>query len=175
MPQVAQPHAGGPKYDRSTWQLWIDEDGDCQDTRQEVLILESRVPVAFAGKTTCRVASGEWFDEYSGATFRNPGDIDIDHLVPLENAHLSGGWNWTADQRRAYANDLAHPEALIGVRDSVNQAKGSKGPEAWRPSRPEYWCDYATAWITVKTRWVLTVTESERDALVAMLDTCPAE
>ncbi|TAJ19978.1 MAG: HNH endonuclease [Dehalococcoidia bacterium] len=175
MPPVATPHTGSPKYDRSAWQHWIDEDVDCQDTRQEVLIAESRVPVSFAGDKACRVAAGQWFDEYTGQTFTDPSDVDIDHLVPLENAHKSGGWDWAADRRRAYANDLAHPEALIAVRDSVNQAKGSDGPEAWRPPRREYWCDYATAWVTVKTRWSLTVTVPERDALVTMLAACPAE
>lgn len=175
MPPVATPHTGAPKYDRPAWQHWIDEDGDCQDTRQEVLIAESRVPVIFAGDKTCRVTAGQWFDEYTGQTFTNPSDVDIDHLVPLENAHKSGGWDWNADRRRVYANDVAHPEALIAVRDSVNQAKGSDGPEVWRPSRREYWCDYAAAWITVKTRWSLTVTALERNALVMMLATCPPE
>lgn len=175
MPPVAAPHTGAPRYDRSAWQHWIDEDGDCQDTRQEVLIAESQVPVTFAGDKTCRVTAGQWFDEYTGLTFTNPSDVDIDHLVPLENAHKSGGWDWPSDRRRAYANDLMHPEALIAVRDSVNQAKGSDGPESWRPPRREYWCDYATAWVTVKTRWSLTVTASERDALVSMLATCPPE
>ena len=39
--------AGIPEYDWGEWKRWTDEDGDCQDARQEVLIEESLVEVTF--------------------------------------------------------------------------------------------------------------------------------
>jgi len=41
---------------------------------------------------------------------------------------VSGGWAWPKERREAYANDLEHPEHLLAVKDSLNQAKGDKAP-----------------------------------------------
>ena len=48
-------------YDRDLYGGWIDADGDCQDTRQEVLIAESLIPARLDSRG-CRVVSGEWLD-----------------------------------------------------------------------------------------------------------------
>lgn len=56
---------------------WADADGDCQNTRQEVLIAESRVPVTL-GPKGCRVTAGQWHDPYTDRVFTNPRRLDID-------------------------------------------------------------------------------------------------
>ena len=43
----------------------------------------------------------------------DPAELDVDHVVPLENANASGGSLWTPAKKQAFANDLEHPEALM--------------------------------------------------------------
>ncbi len=169
---VAPVPADIPAYDRGEWRHWIDEDRDCQDTRQEALIEESTSPVEYKDADECRVASGEWNGPYTGEQFTDPSDLDVDHMVPLGNAHRSGGWLWSESRRRDYANDLSYAGHLIAVQNSANRAKGADGPEEWKPPDRGYWCQYATDWITIKNTWRLTATSSEAAALSEMLNTC---
>ncbi len=164
--------SGIPPYDRNDWKHWNDTDGDCQDARQEVLIAESLAPVAYTDDRACRVDTGSWVGPYTGEAFDAPGDLDVDHMVPLANAHRSGGWAWDAARRERYANDLSYPDHLIAVQARANRAKGSRGPEEWRPPLRSYWCEYAIAWVVIKNDWGLTITEAEFAALQGMLDTC---
>lgn len=159
-------------YDRDDWRHWTDEDGDCQDARQEVLISESLVEITFESESECRVATGRWYGAFTGSYLDAPGDLDIDHLVPLKNAHLSGGWVWSSARKEEYANYLDDPDHLIAVTKGANRSKGAKGPEEWRPPDEGYWCRYALDWTEVKTEWGLTMTQAEAEAVIEMLDTC---
>ena len=130
---VAPIPADIPEYDRGDWKHWVDSDGDCQDARQEVLVEESLDEVTFETDRKCRVETGQWFGVFTGVYTGDPGDLDIDHLVPLKNAHLSGGWRWDADMREEYANYLEEENHLIAVTKGANRSKGARGPEEWGP------------------------------------------
>ena len=111
-------------------------------------------------------------DPYTGNHIDEPGALDIDHLVPLRNAHWSGAWQWTNEKRRRYYNNLDEHAHLIAVKAGVNRSKASRGPEAWRPPNRAAWCQYATGWIAVKQAWGLSATPKEAEALTEMLGTC---
>ena len=116
-----------PEYNRQEWSHWKDEDRDCQNARQEALIVESAIPVRFKGEDECRVASGRWTGPYTGTVVEDPAKLDIDHMVPLANAHRSGGWAWDQNRKAEFANDLEYDGHLIATIASANRAKGSKG------------------------------------------------
>ena len=161
-----------PDYDRHDWKHWTDADRDCQNARNEVLIAESQTAVGYRTDRKCRVAAGEWLAPYSNTIVTDPGRLDVDHMVPLGNAHDSGAWQWSANQRERYANYLEDPQHLIAVTASANRSKGARGPDQWKPEDRTYWCQYAVDWITIKSTWELTVTQQEHTALVQLLNTC---
>ena len=169
---VAPIPAGIPEYNRSDWKHWVDVDGDCQDSRQEVLVQESLDEVTFETDEKCRVETGRWYGVFDGHDLGNVGYLDIDHMVPLKNAHLSGAWAWSPEKKEQYANYLEEPDHLIAVASRANRSKGARGPEEWKPRDEGYWCQYATDWAEIKERWSLTMTDPEAEAVVAMLGTC---
>ncbi|KAK8110129.1 uncharacterized protein PG998_006586 [Apiospora kogelbergensis] len=118
---------------------------------------------------TCNTRDGE--SPYDGGSWTQASDLDIDHMVPLKNAWISGADQWTTDKRREFANDVDRPQ-LWAVTDSVNSSKSDKSPDAWKPPLASFYCVYARSWVQVKAHWELTVTSAEKAALTSMLNTC---
>jgi hypothetical protein len=159
-------------YDRRDWKHWVDEDRDCQDTRQEVLVSESVSPVKFETERECRVSSGEWVDPYTGETFTDPSVLDIDHVVALRDAHDSGGFSWSAERRREFANDLSDERSLRAVYRGANRSKGSRGPDLWLPKNPEFRCQYILEYSQIKSSWGLRSSDSQTAVLAYMMKIC---
>lgn len=154
-------------YDRDLFPTWDTISGTC-NTRETVLKRDGTNVVV---NSACAAVSGSWFSPYDGATWTAASDVDIDHVVPLKNAWISGAWEWTTSERESFANDLSGPQ-LIAVTDNVNQSKSDQSPDAWKPPLTSYYCTYARMWVQVKYVWALTVTSAEKTALSSMLATC---
>lgn len=155
-------------YSRDEFNHWVDADGDGCSTRNEVLIEEADDPVTVG--SGCSLSGGRWYSYYDGASWTAAGDVDIDHMVPLAEAWDSGASGWSDAERESYANDLGDRRSLVGVTDSVNQAKGDQDPAEWLPELQQ--CRYLEEWVAVKHRWGLAVDTAERSALSSLASGC---
>ncbi len=165
-----------PDFDRRAWRKhWPDLDGDCINTRHEVLIAESEVPVVHRDREKCWVGTGAWTCPLTGEKATAQKGMHIAHIVPLENAYLSGGFAWRSAQRQRYTNDLEDPDHIFAVAARTNRSRRGKGPERWRPPLESSWCWYARTFERTKKRYGLHSTPGEQKALAEMKATCPAE
>lgn len=179
LPVLARPR-GTDGYVRSAFgSSWKDVDGNGCNQRDDVLLRDA-VPgstrLGTQGRCRHDVLAGTFVDPYSGRrqvlddlkNLSQAQAVQIDHVVPLAEAWVSGASQWPQERRQEYANDL---DGLLAVDGPTNASKGASDPAAWRP-RKGYQCQYAQRWILMKHRWDLAVDQSEKNALVEMLGFC---
>ncbi len=169
LPVAAENNVG---YDRDRYfGRWLDANGDCQDTRAEVLVQESKIAPNYTTARRCTVANGRWVTTFDNRTHTSATTVQIDHLIPVHEAWGSGARAWTQARRIAFYNDLGYGPSLNAQTGTVNASKQASGPEQWMP--PLNHCSYIAQWIAVKTRWGMTVDSTEKAALIAHADRCP--
>lgn len=150
-------------YNRQTqFGTWINYPGDnlCLNTRNKILVRESTVAVTYT-PTGCAVQTGQWHDPYTDTDFTATKDIQIDHLVPLKNAYMTGAFEWDQNKRCLYANYLGNSFHLLAVNSHQNMAKGDNSPAEYMPPNKNYGCQYLKEWLEVKVIWGLRVTPNE--------------
>ena len=166
-PLVAEHDADIPGYERDYFAGWRDSDGDCVNTRHEILQIEA---ADFSMNAEgCAVDSGEWFDPYTNRTFTDPRDLDVDHVVALADAWVSGAWEWADELLDRFSNDLGNLNAIAA---GENRSKSAKGPAEYNPTAPAARCDYLVQYATVKIRWGLSITPADFDVVAAGLTGC---
>jgi hypothetical protein len=166
--RIEPEYVGG--YDRDLFADWYDADRNGCNTRKEVLIAESLEPVQIGAR--CAITGGRWFSIYDNVETTDSSTFDIDHMVPLSEAWDSGAWNWNADQRKHFANDLDQPFFLIAVTASSNRSKSDRDPAEWMPPNANYHCEYVRIWIEIKRAWDLSVDQAEHNYLAQKLASC---
>ncbi len=153
-------------------QAWADVDGNGCDTRNDVLARDlTDVRLDPAG---CVVLAGTLVDPYSGGRIdfvRGPdsAQVQIDHVVALDDAWRTGAQAWPAGRRLAFAND---PANLLAVAGQANQDKGAGDAAQWLPPQSGYVCVYVVRQLRVKAAYGLWLTSGERDAADRALRGC---
>lgn len=146
---------------------WINDptDDTCMNTRAKVLVRDSEEEVTYRNDKKCVVESGRWWDNYTNQELTSSRQIQIDHMVPLKNAYISGAYKWDYKTRCLYANYMGYKGHLISSEAHQNMAKGDRGPEKYLPPEPSYRCEYVKNWLTIKTIWGLNMTADEVQAV----------
>jgi len=169
LPLAAAPHPQG--YSRDEFgTAWKDVDDNGCDTRDDIL---ARDLTDVRRRGACTVTSGTLHDPYTGTTIhfvRGPQSalVQIDHIYPEHRAWMYGAWKWSKDQRERFSND---PLELVAASGKANDAKGDSGPADWTPDEG-FWCQYATRYVEVATKYHLPVTGADRSKLGTMLRRC---
>ena len=143
-----------------------DLDGDCLDTRQEVLL--NSTEKRNVEIKNCKVVKGVWHVKYTDRFIRNPRSIQIDHIVPVKEADISGASEWTKEQKSIFYNDEKN---LIAVSSHANQKKGSKDVYRWLPGI-HFRCEYLRIWTQIKRKYNLKIDDNERNAIQNLLREC---
>lgn len=151
--------------------VWIDfpNDHTCLTTRGLVLERESKTPIQVYPKDPCFVAQGSWFDPYTDHFYSKATEVEIDHVVPLKNAYISGAFRWPWKIRCAYFNFLGNRTHLIPIESSVNRDKSDKSIEQWLPPNQKYYCQYVSNWLRNKAIWNLMMSENEVRAIIQIV------
>ena len=137
---------------------------DCQSTRAKVLIRDTLVPVTMK-ENNCTVATGKWNDHYTMDTFKDAQDIQIDHMVPMKNAYVSGAYKWTYLQRCLYGNYMGYKNHLIPIFGEENNQKSDHTPIDYMPPNDTYKCTYLKDWLFIKGLWGLTMSVEEASSI----------
>ena len=153
---------------------WTDTDHNGCDQRDDVL-RRDLTGETFKPKTHgCVVLSGTLVDPYTGATiaFRKAqaAAVQIDHLVALQNAWVTGAFKWTEAKRTALATD---PLNLLAVDGPTNESKGAGDAATWLPPRKAFRYAYVARQVAVKVKYGAWITAAEHAAAQRVLATCP--
>ncbi len=154
---------------------WKDPDRNGCDARNDILKRDLTKDRFKPGTRNCVIASGTLKDPYTGKTIRHVrggNKVDIDHVVALGQAWVSGAQKLSIAQRTAFAND---PLNLRAVDASANRAKGDREASAWLPKNKAFRCSYVATQIAVKKKYALSVTSAEKAAMKRVLASCPSQ
>lgn len=129
------------------------------------------IGVRLRGRSGCVVLTAQVPDPYTGV-LRPLADTELEHVVSLKNAWVSGARTMTAQQRADIAGD---PLNLLLVGAAINASKGEKSAATWLPPNEAYRCGYVARQLAVKARYRLSVTPAEKERMASVLAGCPAQ
>lgn len=145
---------------------WLRDEGEgsCLNVRAKVLVRDSLKAVTYS-PSGCSVESGEWDDPYTGRLHTKARDIQIDHVVALKNAYMTGAHEWDFPKRCLYANYMGNKFHLLPVNGPANLRKSDHTPAGYVPPNKAHTCEFIKNWLNIKLIWDLRITPEEGEAI----------
>ena len=113
---------------------------------------------------------GGLFSPYSLKCFDSASETDIEHIVAAAEAHASGMYARTEEERGEFGEDL---DNLTLAAPGLNRhQKSDKDPAEWMPENNECW--YVGKWVEIKKKYNLTMDQAEADSISAVYEECDA-
>ena len=163
-PRPAEPY----NRDKHFGGWLVDTSGkSCMNTRAFVLVRDSVTPVKMTANN-CTVATGTWNDPYTGQPHLTAASIQIDHVVALKNAYMTGGHQWNAAKRCLYANYMGNNFHLLSVDGPQNLKKSDHTPQKYTPPNKAFVCEFLKDWLNIKLIWSLRITPPEGEAISSL-------
>jgi hypothetical protein len=194
------------KYDRKAdfGDGWLDIDNNGCDTRNDILkrdmlAYDKNQQIKYKDNKNCKIESGSLYDPYTNSIkqfqygTKTSSDVQVDHMVALKDAWLTGAQDWDYNKRVQYANS---PDVLISSDGKTNMAKGDgncAGPSwnltvgtcdiwdnptiskvflVWQIPNYSWVCDYESKLVEIRQKWGLFVTSGQKQTYGKVLDTC---
>ena len=149
---------------------WAKDYSGC-DTRNRIL---KRDLINAVENSDCKILSGILKDPYTGKEInfsrkQNASAIQIDHVVALSDAWQKGAQQLPKEKRIEFAND---PLNLLASDGPANQQKGDSDAASWLPSNKDFRCEYISRQISIKKKYSIWITASEKSAMQNILQNC---
>lgn len=143
--------------------------GSCLNTRGKVLVRDSSSRVTYT-PSGCTVDAGSWDDPYTARLHTSSKDIQIDHVVALKNAYMTGAHEWDFKKRCLYANFMGNNFHLLSVNGKENLKKSDSTPSGYVPPNKGFTCEFVKDWLNIKLIWSLRTTPKETTAIMNIVN-----
>lgn len=135
-----------------------DPDGTCTILRQSILVDQGT-------GDDCANPSGPWIDHFTNQEITNLDDVMVSAVVPWDKLWAGGGNVASSERRSEMASD---PENIVLSTESLD--RNGRTIDSWVPEHDV--CGYADGYAKILSKYNLSITEPEREALLDIWGRC---
>lgn len=101
-------------------------------------------------------------DEFSCDEYKS---LDFDHIIPLAYVNKHGGYKWSEEDKKAFADD---PTIGVDVCAHSNRSKSDSGPAEWLPE--ENVDDYCYSWLVIAAKYDISISQEDMNVILDTIE-----